>query len=308
VTKLVALVVIALALGAGGGWLLYERTDDDDEGQAADWNTCVNPVAGFSISYPAGWYTAHSDLESACMSFDPRPLEPLSGGDSGPRALQVTVGGTNPGRFERSSDDGLSQYGHVVEDDGRAFTILTTFNQGVDYAAWKRIVDRAADSLVVSEPRTQATEGADVVQPQLGLPEPVARKRAQIWAAARAGDHDALAALVDPTGFEYTFGGAVPGGAAAYWRQLEQTTDEEPLETLVAILELPHVLQAESKLYVWPDAFTRMASSLTSDEKEQLADAIGADALKLYEQSGNYLGYRAGIDEQGDWVFYVAGD
>jgi hypothetical protein len=136
----------------------------------------------------------------------------------------------------------------------------------------------------------------------------VARKRAQIWKAAKDGDYAGLARLVDPRGFEYTFGGAVPGGPAAYWRQIEQTTDERPLPTLAAILELPSAYQSQSKLYVWPDVFTRKASTLSAEERERLVDELGEESVKLYEQLGNYLGYRAGIDEDGDWVFYVAGD
>lgn len=53
---------------------------------------------------------------------------------------------------------------------------------------------------------------------------------------------------------------------------------------------------------------TRHASTLSPEERKQLAEAIGDEALRLYEQLGNYLGYGTGIDEDGDWVFYVAGD
>jgi hypothetical protein len=321
--KLFALALVALAAGVAGGWVLFEREDEDDRA-ARGWSTCTNPVEGFSVDYPAGWYTDHPEPRYACTYFDPRPFELEPAADWGPKALQVTVapedtelggvdsrteveiGGRDAIRYQSSSGDGFVAYGYRVDEGGRAFSIFTTSNPGVGYSALKRVVEHAAGSLVVSETRDATTEEIDVPPPLERLPEPVARKRAQIWTAARRKDYDGLARLVDPAGFEYTFGGPVPGGPAAYWRRLEQS--ERPLDTLAAILELPYTYQPESKLYVWPYAFTRKASTLSISEKKELADAIGEEGLRFYEQSDTYLGYRAGIDVGGDWVFYVAGD
>jgi hypothetical protein len=69
-------------------------------------------------------------------------------------------------------------------------------------------------------------------------------------------------------------------------------TDERPIETLAAILELPYVHQHEQRLYVWPFAFACRADTLSVEEKEQLTEAIGEDGVN-------------GIDGEGDWVFYV---
>lgn len=305
--KLLALTSVALAAGVAGGWVLFER--DDEVETVSEWSTCSNPVAGFAIDYPAGWYTDHTAIDFACTYFDPRPFELSRDGDWGPTALQVVVDqGAGEGPFERPTADGLVQYGHVVETSGRRFSVLTTFNEGLDYSEWKRIVDKAAASLVATEPQRSSPLGANVIPPQARLPEPVARKRAAIWEAARRTAYEAVARLVDPKGFEYTFGGPVQGGPGTYWRLIDRTTKERPLPTLAAILELPYAYQPESKLFVWPFAFVRQASSLTIDEKERLADALGDEFLRQYEQLGSYLGYRAGIDAQGNWVFYVAGD
>jgi hypothetical protein len=309
-------VVVAVAAGVGGGWLLFDRLEDEEETEAADagWSTCTNTVHGFSIDYPPSWYTDHPAPEFTCFYFDPRRFEVPAGSDFSGTALQVSIedaeeedGSSDPVKFERVEDD-LAVYGYRVHEGDRRFSVFTTANQGVDFAPWREIVTRAAASLRFTERGTRTVTGADVVPPQAGLPRPVARKRAAIWNAAKAGDYEAVAGLAAPDGFEYTFGGAVSGGPAAYWRRIDQTTDERPIQTLVEILELPYTFQAESKIYVWPDAFTRQAASLTLDEKERLGDAIGDEALRLYEQLGNYLGYRAGIDEDGQWVFYVAGD
>jgi hypothetical protein len=309
-TKLLPLTLVALAVGVAGGWVLFERIYDDDEASISGWNTCSNAAVGFSVSYPPEWHTDHPRRSVACMFFDPRPFKLAGHGNWGPTALQVIARSDElaPGHYERTTNLGLREYGYVVEKAGRKFSIFTSSNQGVDNSSWKRIVDQAADSFVVHERRAGPTLGAEVIPPQENLPGPVARKRAQIWAAARAEDHDAVARLADPAGFNYSFGGPVAGGPAAYWRSLERKTAEGPLETLAAILELPHVYQEESRLYVWPDAFARTAASLTIEEKEALANAIGVEGLETYEQLRNYLGYRAGIDAEGNWVFYVAGD
>jgi hypothetical protein len=301
---------VALAAGVAGGWVLFEREDEDDE--VAGWNTCTNPLMGFSIDYPAAWYTDHLTPEAACLRFDPRQFELQHEGPL--TALQVSIDpspenpASEPTTFERVERD-TAVYGYRVPDDGeREFLVLTSNNAGVDFDAWKAVVDQAVRTLRFGPRIVMPVEGRATPPLQTGLPEVVARKRSEVWKAAGEGDYDQLARLVDPAGFEYTFGGPHPGGPAGYWRELDQDTPAQPLETLEAILELPYTYDEQSKFYVWPFAFTRKASSLTPGEKEQLAQALGDDALKLYEQSDNYLGYRTAIDLDGNWVFYVAGD
>jgi hypothetical protein len=87
---------------------------------------------------------------------------------------------------------------------------------------------------------TTRTVTRTVVEQDVGVPDAVERRRAQIIRAAGAKDYAGLARLADP-GFKYTFGGAVPGGPAAFWRQAEQR-GEQPLEALVAVLALPYTL------------------------------------------------------------------
>lgn len=137
------------------------------------------------------------------------------------------------------------------------------------------------------------------------LPEAVARTRQALLEAARERDYDALRPLVPPTGFEYTFGSPVPGGPIAYWQELERTSDARPLETLAEILRLPYVLSRG--FYVWPWAYTiETADDLSAHERELLAP-LGPVAT-LFPPGSGYLGWRAGIEPDGDWAFFVAGD
>lgn len=141
---------------------------------------------------------------------------------------------------------------------------------------------------------------------QPGLPADVAEKREEIWSAAKAGDYDAIERLIDPNEFEYTFGGPVEGGPVAYWRRLEETTDERPLDVLRKILEMPYA--TERGIYVWPFAFNRDLKTLTSAERAMLHTIMTPRELQLMERFDGYIGWRAGIRPDGRWIYFVSGD
>ena len=137
-----------------------------------------------------------------------------------------------------------------------------------------------------------------------GLPAAVEETRVALLEAAEAGDHDALAALAGP-GFRYTFGSPVEGGPAAYWRELEETGDERPLEALATILRLPYVLSRG--YYVWPWTYTVAdVADLSAHERALLAPLGGPEQL-IVPDTG-YVGWRAGIAPDGSWTFFLAGD
>jgi hypothetical protein len=130
----------------------------------------------------------------------------------------------------------------------------------------------------------------------------VEAKRAAILEAARSGDADAVAALASER-FNYSFGGPVEGGPAAYWRALE-ASGEQPLAALAAIVELPYTLS--NGIYVWPFAYDKTEEQITEHEQELLR-RLPPDAA-TFVPGGGYLGWRAGIEPDGDWVFFVSGD
>jgi hypothetical protein len=139
----------------------------------------------------------------------------------------------------------------------------------------------------------------------IGLPDPVAETHAQLLEAAKTGNYAALRPLIPATGFEYTFGGPVEGGAIAYWQELERSTVERPLENLAAVLEMPYTLSRG--IYVWPFAYdVTDVSELSTHERELLAPLGPLDTL--FVEGTGYLGWRAGIEPDGTWVFFVAGD
>ena len=138
-----------------------------------------------------------------------------------------------------------------------------------------------------------------------GLPAAVEKTRAALLAAAESGDYEELRPLVPETAFEYTFGSPVQGGPLAYWREIERTTGERPLEALADVLRMPYTLSRG--IYVWPFAYdVASLSDLTAHERELLA-TLGPLESVFVEGTG-YLGWRAGIRPDGSWVFFVAGD
>jgi len=144
------------------------------------------------------------------------------------------------------------------------------------------------------------TETGAVRDQTIGLPEPVADTHAELLAAAESGDYDALRPLL-PSQFSYTFGGPVEGGPIAYWRRVEAESAERPIAILARILRMPYTLSHGT--YVWPFAYDKQPDELTTHERRllgELADDFGVGS--------GYLGWRAGIEPDGTWSFFIAGD
>jgi hypothetical protein len=158
------------------------------------------------------------------------------------------------------------------------------------------------ETVVQTETVTRTTT-VEAAEP--GLPEAVAETRDALLEAAADRDYDALGRLVPTTGFEYTFGGPVPGGPVAYWRELERTSNQRPLERLEQVLRMPYTLSRG--IYYWPFAYdVASADDLTAHERELLAPLGPLDSVFI--EGTGYLGWRAGIQPDGTWVFFVAGD
>jgi hypothetical protein len=186
----------------------------------------------------------------------------------------------------------------------RVFVVIALLGAGV---AAGLLLGRAGagettvtETTAVTETETATTTTAALTQ---GLPAPVARTHAAMLAAAEAGDYEALRPFL-ASGFRYTFGGPVAGGPVAYWQKLDDA-GARPLEALAAVLRLPYTLSRG--LYVWPFAYDlSQADELTAHERTLLERLGGAD--RVFVPGTGYLGWRAGLEPDGDWIFFVAGD
>jgi hypothetical protein len=146
---------------------------------------------------------------------------------------------------------------------------------------------------------TTATATETVTESQVvGLPDAVNSKHAALLQAARSGDYDELRPLI-PDRFSYSFGSFK--GPIAYWKFVEKQSGERPIEILDRILSMPYTLYRGT--YVWPFAYDKQPDELTAYERRilgDLADDFGAGT--------GYLGWRAGIERDGRWAFFIAGD
>jgi len=160
-----------------------------------------------------------------------------------------------------------------------------------------------ADTVIetTTETTTETTEAAA----EAGLPAAVEATRAALLAAAETGDYEELRPLVPATAFEYTFGGPVEGGPIAFWQELERSSVERPLEELAKVLRMPYTLSRG--IYVWPFAYDIAERDEITAHERDLLEPLGPLDTLFVEGTG-YLGWRAGIEPDGTWVFYVAGD
>lgn len=151
----------------------------------------------------------------------------------------------------------------------------------------------------------QASPGPDV-------PDAVLQTRQAIVDAAVACDYGALAELAaagdDP--FTYSFGDG--GDPAAHWRRLEvEETEQPPLRYLVELLRAPHgQREVEGQtVYAWPSAFLYEDwAEVPQADKDALSSLYGEEDFTFFERFGGYVGYRVGIAEDGEWLYFVAGD
>jgi hypothetical protein len=161
------------------------------------------------------------------------------------------------------------------------------------------------ETATVTETTTDTTTTTTTELGAAGVPAVVESTRRSLLAAAEGGDYEELRPLIPSSGFEYTFGGPVEGGPIGYWQELERTTDERPLETLAEILKMPYTLS--HGIYVWPFAYSLTSSGDLTPYERTLLTPLG-NLGTLFVPGTGYLGWRAGIDADGSWVFFVAGD
>ena len=112
-----------------------------------------------------------------------------------------------------------------------------------------------------TETVTETDSVTQTVETSVGLPDAVAQTHAELLAAARSGDYEALRPLIPDDEFSYTFGLPAEDGPIAYWQQVDETSDERTIDVLARILELPYTLYQGT--YVWPFAYDKQEGDLS---------------------------------------------
>lgn len=153
--------------------------------------------------------------------------------------------------------------------------------------------------------------------PQPELPPAVGEMRERIVRAALQCDYGALNALAldGRDFFSYSFGDPdeEPG---EYWRMIEEAKPrfrQPVLRLLVQTLDLSYCTQRfefpddEGMVtqYAWPSAH---CDTPTNEQWAELEGLYTDEEIQAMKDFGGFIGWRIGILEDGDWIYYIAGD
>jgi hypothetical protein len=159
-------------------------------------------------------------------------------------------------------------------------------------------------------PLAPSAASPEIITDLSRLPAPVARMRERILAAARSGELEQLAALMNEAMPIFSF--TDEKDPIAFWKATYPDSDGiEALSILTVILETGFVRIDEGtpqEMYVWP-YFVRMSlPALTQTQKVELFRIVTGADYKDMLAFGVYAFYRLGIGPDGTWHFFVAGD
>ena len=152
---------------------------------------------------------------------------------------------------------------------------------------------------------TCSADGVALPPDPSGLPDAVAATRVAVVEAATSCDLTGIEAVAGD-GFTTTFGG---GDAENFARWEDE--GEGKLGILVQILGMSHatVQTEDGEIYVWPAAFAYDRwEDIPDDLTDELQQIYTEEELDQFSGFGSYGGWRTGIDQDGDWMFFVAGD
>jgi hypothetical protein len=141
------------------------------------------------------------------------------------------------------------------------------------------------------------------------LPPAVARTRDRILAAARSGNLQGLAAIVQAD--ETTFSRSDERDPAAFWRaNYPDSEGLEALSILTTILETPFVHAdrgTQQEVYLWPYFARVPLKTLSREQKVELFKIVTGGDYKDMLAFGTYAFFRVGISPDGTCQFFVTG-
>ncbi|MEA2451952.1 MAG: hypothetical protein QOG04_662 [Actinomycetota bacterium] len=157
-------------------------------------------------------------------------------------------------------------------------------------------------------------EGTHYPETGAGLPTKVADVRLEIIGAAIGCDYDGLEtlALEGRQGFSYNYG--ADGSPADFWRVRERDArangqpTSEYMRYLVSILDLPYCEEDGpdgEHYFVWPRVH---CNARTDSDWNDLKGLYTKEQIDQMRTGDMYYGFRVGILEDGDWVYFISGD
>ena len=118
-------------------------------------------------------------------------------------------------------------------------------------------------------------------------------------------DYEALESLLDRETFNYSFGDS--GDPIGYWKRLE-SEGHVPLFGDIMPLVFATRPAKQGGTYVWPAAAAKEAKDWTTEDVEDLLTFNAREDIDQFREQGGYLGWRGGIQSEGAWLFFIAGD
>lgn len=139
--------------------------------------------------------------------------------------------------------------------------------------------------------------------PEALFPQAAAKTRAALTRAANDRDWRALEGLIPESGFTFSFGGE--RDPIAFWKTLEAsgTPVLEILETLLCYTGSEY-----NGVFIFPEAAEKHPKDWTEGDMVPLREIYSEEELEQIKSSDAYYGWRVGIEPDGDWSFFVAGD
>ena len=162
----------------------------------------------------------------------------------------------------------------------------------------------ALTSSRVASPVAAESEGS-TSEPELAIPGRVMETQDAILAAARARDFQALRALIPDEGFTFSFGGETD--PIRYWKRLE-SKGHVPVIGDILPMVLGSIPGFDRGVFVWPAQATEDPADWDDGDIKALTRIHAEEDVLSFQEAGVYLGWRVGIDRDGTWVFFVAGD
>lgn len=155
--------------------------------------------------------------------------------------------------------------------------------------------------------QTCSATGVELPLPAEGLPTAVADTRDAIIEAASSCS---LVQLIEIAGDDLP----TSFGDDAGVRNLLMWEDDGngELDTLLRLLGMSFAViepDGQPDIYIWPAAFVHdFWEDIPAGELEELGALYTEEELEQLSGFGSYAGWRVGIDEDGRWLFFIAGD
>ncbi len=207
---------------------------------------------------------------------------------------------------DTADEDATDDTAEPVSDDG------STDDQADDQAD-EQADEPAADDQAEAEPIViEGPAGEDCsgqgnrveLAPAPDLPEAVAAQRAFLIEAALRCDEQLLYTATEESD-QFTAAFDTEVDLIGLLWELEEA-GEEPFLRLAQVLAATPALAESGETYVWPQVTTGRPEHTTDEAWAELTWIEDLEAAR--SQGDGYLGWRAGISEDGQWRFFVQGD